>query len=1326
MDRRVFLISIFIFCCLGTAKAQEPQLVLPVGHTATITDVFFSGPNIISASYDKTVKFWNPRNGMLLKEFDKTDALFDKHQYTSPDGKYMLIAFADSSCSVIDLSTAEIVRVVKKPGAKLHAALFTNDAKKFITEASVGKSRSVLVWDAETGEVVKEMSGRLLMWKESNLLSRDNSKLITYDPLVTVWDMHTGKPLFTLPIEKNFYVAGTVSFSPDASKILVSDNTDTVSVWDANTGKLITSISNNKTVINKAIFTPDGNGLMLFSGADSIKVWDLIANRLRLTMEAFYPSNDRLNRFSSDGKKLLTVSKEGQLMYWNIETGKLISATGPLLKRPAKLVVSLGATEKTVLYGLEGAHTFYESDLETGKLIRRFEGLADGLSFFSYSADKTIIASVGAQSLKLWNTQNGSLLSESKRTRAKRPTCAAFDTMGSKAAIGYGDGSVMIWDMSTGTPVLFSNRHRARIKAVSFSKDGRTILSSSTDGIAKRWDAETNEELFSFQIHEQAGKAFFSDNNKWIFAYTKDKKVGVWDSETGELTRVFPAADRVFESDIAFNAKYNALVVQGRGGKTQIWDVISGDSLFSIESGQVIFDPTGEKIASSANGAIFIWKFSERKLVGKIPYPEEKDISIHPITLLFSNDGKKIISKRFNPGVTVYDVESGKLVSTLSESGNDVFMYPMVSADDKKVLMGEMNGNVRIWDLTTGRLEKKISISGSLYASSLFRSDNEKFLLSLVEENAVSLWDMQRWMPLHKILAVDSADYLVFDDDYRYDGTAAARKELYFTCNLETIGIDQLKERLWVPDLAGRVMQGEAIAAQKLSELDICSLIPKIENNETDKAYSFLITPRKGGLGETILLVNNIETKRYDKSELKKNKDGYQLTVAKDSLQPYLIDSVQNSVDIIAYAKETDIFARGDGNKVSKTTAAAGTTNLYAVMVGVSDYKGTKLDLRYPAKDAQDLSSALYLAARKLLNTDGREHVFMYNINTGDKRSFFPEKKAIRQVFETISKKATANDILFVFFAGHGTSRVAAVGKGRPQFYFLTAEASSAEDYGYAGISMQEIAEWMKPANIKAQKRILIFDACNSGQAINDFITLGGKGQQYIAARSGMDDAQTRLLEKLKDRSGLFILSAAASTQRAYEIGDLSQGLLTYSLLKALKEQPSILDNGRFLNVDRWFAASEKIVADALARTRYRQNPQKFGAGGFNVGIVDGEVISRINIARAKPLFKGSVLLNKVSNDDDLELIAEVNRALENAAAAERSEISYVAGSASPEAYSLTGSYQLGGNVVTVSLNIKQGRNITERLTEVGDRRSLPVLAAKIVARATKWVSAKQ
>lgn len=319
---------------------------------------------------------------------------------------------------------------------------------------------------------------------------------------------------------------------------------------------------------------------------------------------------------------------------------------------------------------------------------------------------------------------------------------------------------------------------------------------------------------------------------------------------------------------------------------------------------------------------------------------------------------------------------------------------------------------------------------------------------------------------LYTFFAVDRSDYLVFDKYYRYDGTPAARKLLYFTCGTEVIELEQVKDQLWVPNLAERIMNGETINAQKLSDLNICNLTPVVETIEqTALQYRFQITPRLGGLGVTIVYVNGIEVKRYTLQQLIKQKEGYQLAIDKKDLQKFFVSGKENSIVVKTLTEKSSISSRSGTLSEKRTETNVALPNLYAVVVGVSDYKGEELDLNFAAKDAVDIANTLDISAKKLLNTDGKEHVFITRIHTGADRDKFPEKNSIKQVFKDIADKAKPNDILFIFFAGHGVMSARAGTDGeaeKNQFYFLTADASGLTISGAlkdVGISTEELTD---------------------------------------------------------------------------------------------------------------------------------------------------------------------------------------------------------------------------------------------------------------------------
>jgi flagellar biosynthesis/type III secretory pathway chaperone len=315
--------------------------------------------------------------------------------------------------------------------------------------------------------------------------------------------------------------------------------------------------------------------------------------------------------------------------------------------------------------------------------------------------------------------------------------------------------------------------------------------------------------------------------------------------------------------------------------------------------------------------------------------------------------------------------------------------------------------------------------------------------------------------------------------------------------------------------------------------------------------------------------------------------------------------------------------------------------------------------------------------------------------------------------------------MLVIFFAGHGVMQGAETKK---QFYFLTADASTASAtsaIGNVGISMTELTEWIKPANIKAQKRILIFDACNSGQAIRDFVQFGKAGQGFVAARNDEKAQQIKAIEKLNNQSGLFILAASASNQSAYEMGRYSQGLLTYSLLKAIKHQPDILENGKYLDVSNWLNAAKKTVTILAEESGERQEPQLNASNNFNIGVVDEGVRSKIILSASKPVFSSSNFQNTDTKTDNLKLRGAINKQLIKISIGSNAPITYSADYDGADVYALNGDYKIiDGSVVITALLTKGGVELY-RYEVKGNAADIETITSSITAPAMEWVKKK-
>jgi uncharacterized caspase-like protein len=225
-----------------------------------------------------------------------------------------------------------------------------------------------------------------------------------------------------------------------------------------------------------------------------------------------------------------------------------------------------------------------------------------------------------------------------------------------------------------------------------------------------------------------------------------------------------------------------------------------------------------------------------------------------------------------------------------------------------------------------------------------------------------------------------------------------------------------------------------------------------------------------------------------------------------------------------------------DTHLVHRARAAGGAT-LLALLVGINDYSDTRRnvegarkfgDLAYATTDATDLRA-------QLLTFTGPKHPFTdakLNLRLGADAV----RKNLTADLAALARRARPDDLLVVFFAGHGdllmprdgplppNGRAALPGEG--VFFFCCPDYSpTAPDK--TALSVEELFAAL--ARINCRKLVLI-DACRSGRA-----------------------AAPNLLRRcVPNGQGPLIIASCAQGELAYEATRFGHGLFTYALLDAL------------------------------------------------------------------------------------------------------------------------------------------------------------------------------
>ncbi len=1137
--------------------------------------------------------------------------------------------------------------------------------------------------------------------------------------------------------------------SPDEKIIATASSDRTVKIWETISGRLLYSLDNFTSWVWFARFSPDGSKMLTSSGDKTIRIWDTKTFTILSTIEGF--ENDVMTaEFSPDSKSILTVDWHHSLQLWESKSGKSVFKVDEKDKQFEKSYFSPDGK-------LIASTTQHDSSIEireavTGKVIKILKGHSAEIRDMRFSIDAKFLGTFSLdQSVKIWDLKSFGNNAQSFKLNSVIHGLV-FSPDNNQISISTLDGIIYAGNVKSGELVQLSDFKQKMINtSLEYSKDSKLIfVASENSNIIYVVNEREKRIVNKFLGHKEGIKSILLFNNgRSLLSASADKTAMIWKVGTGEpIVKLAGRNNEKYNPVFTPNGKY--FVISSTTAKLNgeqsidVWNTLTGVKIFSIFGGwQGLSSPGISRdertmvVYCRRDSAYLLFNLGTGRLLSIVKtdsrqfseLPELKDFSLLENEYDNKNagvspDGKKMIKVNGNV-CEVWLVSENKKLYSYTAKGTNNINKATFSNDNTKIFISDFGSNIQIVNAGSGKFVK--NIEGFTYSV----SDSQN-IFAAVNKSSIDFYTCDTYAPLYRAVAIDSTDYLVIDKNNHYDGTEAARKLIYFTCDREVIDLEQVKDQLWVPNLGERILKGDTINAKTLDQLNVCGLTPEVEKKDDVNGYHFKITPHRGGLGETVLYVNGIEAKRYKPAQLIKTTGGFELKLKKEELRNYFIAGQENEVTVKSYTSDNTISSRGVKINEDKSKGNTMPPNLYAVMVGVSDYKGDELDLKYAAKDANDISSAVSNAAKKLLNTDGKEHVFMYNLTTAKEHYQLPEKKSIKNILEEIGKKATANDILLIFFAGHGvmSDRADTDREGeKKQFYFLTADASkssAASAVSDVGISTTELTEWMKPQHIKAQKRILIFDACNSGQAINDFVKMGNGDQNYLAARNDDKAQQIKAIDKLNEKSGLFILSASSSNQSAYEMGRYSQGLLTYSLLKAIKQQPDILEDGKLLNVSRWFNAAEKSVTELARESGARQEPQVVSNTNFNIGLVDEEVMAKIILPAEKPLFAASNFQNsdEAVADDDLELSKQINLQLNDLAIrGTDSKIVYVTVTNSPDAYSLSGRYSIKGNTITVNVNIKQNKAVKSKFELSGTKDQLSELAAAIADKAAGIVN---
>jgi WD40 repeat protein len=287
------------------------------------------------------------------------------------DGQRMMTCSDDGSLRVWNLKSGKQIGEDWRDGDSIVWTMaLSPDGKKVVSGSNDG---GVRLWDIDTGKLIAKWTRHTLLVR-SVCWSRDGQRVLSgsYDGTAREWDVENGKTILG-PIKTGHRRVWAVVYSPDMTMFATAGDDESkhpIKIWDAKTGELVASFKGHKHWVWCLAWSSDGKTLISGSRDHSIRTWNTKTWKQLAVLDG-HTSTVFGVAISPNGCILASASLDNTARLWNLENSQPISS--PLQHVDYVASVSFSADGKLLSTGCDDKNV-YTWDLST---ILKEAGLED-------------------------------------------------------------------------------------------------------------------------------------------------------------------------------------------------------------------------------------------------------------------------------------------------------------------------------------------------------------------------------------------------------------------------------------------------------------------------------------------------------------------------------------------------------------------------------------------------------------------------------------------------------------------------------------------------------------------------------------------------------------------------------------------------------------------------------------------------------------------------------------------------------------------------------------------------------------------------------------
>jgi WD40 repeat protein len=476
-------------------------------------------------------------------------------------------------------------------------------------------------------------------------------------------------------------------------------------------------VSGHSDQVRDAAFSPDGKRLLTASEDHTARIWDVATGRELMRLN--HDSKVWQAHFSPDGRLIVTASGDNLARIWDAATGRPLAQLAHGNKNVSSVLEATFSPDGTRLATVSSDGTAWIWDVRQGRNLAQ---LQDGIDL-----------------LNLIRVVQGNLVIQLRNeTGAKAvPTMAgirtvAFSPDGSTVVTASSSGVARVWDADSGREL---NRlaHDDVVTHAEFSPNGRRIITASRDHTARLWDTSSGRALARFGHDAAVSEASFSPDGRYIVTASDDGTAGVWDA-----TDTYEVARAHYQNQLrrdGFLDPDTLRIKQAIARATNhAVDTSTNREIARLDQGSKVtdahFSADGRLIVTASDDhTARIWDGATGSELARLQHGAAVE------SAAFSADGSQVVTTLQGNVAQVWNI-APSLGAALHHDGS--VQQAIFSNDGRYVLSASVDHTARVWETASGRQVAQFNTSVSL-RSAVFSPNGQR--VATVGGDA-TVWDV--------------------------------------------------------------------------------------------------------------------------------------------------------------------------------------------------------------------------------------------------------------------------------------------------------------------------------------------------------------------------------------------------------------------------------------------------------------------------------------------------------------------------------------------------------------------------------------------------------